>query len=512
VSDWQKILLDDPAFQGEVVAEAKRIAAANKRPDWQPNPDKDDIPNPQRLALECLADELFYGGAAGGGKTDLLVGCAFIQHQRAAIFRRVYPNLEEIIDRSIEIVGDSKRYNRVARVWRLPYCRLEFESCQHEDNKKQQQGRPRDFYGFDEITEFTRTQYLFIAGWNRTTDPDQRCRVIVTGNPPTDEAGSWVIDEWEPWLNPDYHDPAEPGELRWYYHDGDNIVWLRNGDPVEVDGETIYPRNRTFIPARLDDNPHLASDNRYRSVLQSMPEPLRSQLLKGDFQVGLGPDPWQVIPTAWVRIAQRRWLETEKPEEATLSGVGVDVARGGRDKTAISKRYITWYDRVEAYPGSKTTDGPIVAELTRQAIGGDETPGYINVDVIGVGSSAYDSLKAMYEDKTFAINAAGGSSYTDRSGKLKMKNMRAEYYWRMREALDPQFGDNLALPPGNEIVADLCAARYKITAGGNIQVEEKEAIKQRIGRSPDIGEAILLANLVSEPAKMTHHAHNPFFD
>ena len=63
----------------------------------------------------------------------------------------------------------------------------------------------------------------------------------------------------------------------------------------------------------------------------------------------------------------------------------------------------------------------------------------------------------------------------------------------MRDALDPNGGDDVALPPGNEIVADLCSARYKLTTAG-VQVEEKEEIKKRLGRSPDKGESIILSN------------------
>jgi hypothetical protein len=77
-----------------------------------------------------------------------------------------------------------------------------------------------------------------------------------------------------------------------------------------------------------------------------------------------------------------------------------------------------------------------------------------------------------------------------------MRNVRAEYYWRMRDALDPNGGDNVCLPPGNEVVADLCVAKYKVTTSG-VLIEEKEEIKKRIGRSPDKGESILLANLNS---------------
>ena len=76
---------------------------------------------------------------------------------------------------------------------------------------------------------------------------------------------------------------------------------------------------------------------------------------------------------------------------------------------------------------------------------------------------------------------------------FRMKNQRSEMYWRFREALDPDNGTDIALPPGNELVADLCAAKYKVLAGGVIQIEEKAKIKERIGRSPDVGEAVMLA-------------------
>jgi len=70
--------------------------------------------------------------------------------------------------------------------------------------------------------------------------------------------------------------------------------------------------------------------------------------------------------------------------------------------------------------------------------------------------------------------------------------MRAEYHWRLRDALDPVNGDDICLPPGNEIIADLCAARYSVSSAGVI-IEEKAQIKKRIGRSPDIGDAVMIA-------------------
>ncbi len=146
---------------------------------------------PQWKALLSRADELFYGGAAGGGKTDLLLGLAVECHQHAQIFRRVYPNLSGVMRRAREIIGENAKENKADKVWTWIDGRtLELGAVQYEDDKKNWQGRAADLKAFDELTEFTETQYDFICGWNRTTDPDQRVRVVATGNPPIDESGS----------------------------------------------------------------------------------------------------------------------------------------------------------------------------------------------------------------------------------------------------------------------------------------------------------------------------------
>ncbi|MCA7086061.1 terminase [Cupriavidus sp. DB3] len=471
---------------------------ARNRLNWKP------LPGPQSMAYACRADVLLYGGAAGGGKTDLALGKALTQHQRSLILRREFPQLKGILQRAEELYSEYGRYGD--KVWRCEFAGkrriIEFGSVQHEADKNKFQGRPHDLKVFDEAANFLESQVEFIAGWNRSEDPDQHCQVLLCSNPPTDATGDWLNKWFAPWLDPAHPNPAAPGELRWFASIDGEQHECETGDPfILVDGRRVYdfdpqkvkkvdiirPLTRTFIPARVTDNPFYA-DSGYVAKLQALPEPLRSKMLYGDFGAGRQDDRWQIIPSEWVRMAQRRWVE--RPEcDAPMTSLGVDVARGGQDKTILSPRHGNWYAPQVSMPGKETPDGEAVAAqvlLLRQP----RTA--VNIDVIGVGTSPYDILKGKIKVYAVAMNGSEGSEAKDRTGNLGFVNKRAEWWWRMREALDPVHGDDLALPPDPQLAADLCAPRWKMTARG-IQVESKEEIKKRIGRSPDKGDSAVYA-------------------
>ena len=163
---------------------------AKKETLWAPR----DANEPQKQAYNHPADRLLYGGAAGGGKSSLLLGVAITQAYESIIFRREYPQLKGLIDDSKKILSSyRKKYNTVDKVWRdIPGGRmLEFGAVQHEDSKEKYQGRPHDFVGFDELTHFTRTQFDFLTGWNRSAS-GHRCRIIASCNPPTSPEGPGV--------------------------------------------------------------------------------------------------------------------------------------------------------------------------------------------------------------------------------------------------------------------------------------------------------------------------------
>ena len=65
-------------------------------------------------------------------------------------------------------------------------------------------------------------------------------------------------------------------------------------------------------------------------------------------------------------------------------------------------------------------------------------------------------------------------------------------WWRLREMLEPGSGRNLVLPDDRELLGDLCAPRYKQTTQG-IQIESKDDIRKRLGRSTDCGDALVMA-------------------
>ena len=477
---------------------------------WRP------LPGPQLTAFLSDADVVGYGGAAGGGKTDLACGKALMQHQRVLFLRREATQLAGVIERLTELLGSRKGFNGQQKVWRLPDenggGQIVLGSTPSAGDWRRYQGRAHDLLVFDEAANFLEVQVRALMGWVRSVDVNQRCQTLLTFNPPTTAEGRWLIDFFAPWLDRGFHNPAKGGEVRYVasmpVQGGSKDVWLEDARPfVLVKGkkggaqgkervyefdpadfapqEVIRPKSRTFVPSRVSDNPYLMETD-YMLTLQSLPEPLRSQLLYGDFNAGVQDDPWQVIPTEWVLAAQERWRRPDKLE--AMCSMGVDVARGGRDSTIIARRHGMWFDVPLVYAGAQTPDGPATAGLVMAA---RRNGAVVHIDVIGVGSSPYDFLQET-GIHVVGVNVAESARGMDRSGRLLFRNLRSELWWRMREALDPANNTGIALPPDRQLLADLCAPTWSLS-GATIAVASREEIVKRIGRSPDYGSAFILA-------------------
>ena len=450
------------------------ILAREKAEIWIPNQ------GPQTEAYDTPAFETLFGGAAGGGKSSLILGLARLEHINSLLLRRTYPEVDRVLIRgSMEFYGNAKSFNASKYLWRFGKRSIQFGHMESDKAMQAYQGTAFDLIAFDEVTAFTKTQYRFMFRSARTTREGQRVRIIATTNPGGD-GNDWVMERWAPWLDEAHPCPAKSGEIRWFRP-------LPDGREEEVSPGIEGAMSRTFIASRLSDNPYLGPE--YRAVLDTLPEPFRSQLLNGDWKVGQTDDAYQVIPRAWVRAAQARWVD--RVRLGPLSELGVAPARGGQDKTVLARRYGAWFARLEAHDGRTTPDGPSVVALIEAALGTDgKAP--TNVDVIGIGSSVYD-IATMRRMPVAAINFSEKSESTDKTGRLKFANQRAEFYWRFRELLDPQSGLNVALPPDPELMGDLCAPRFEMRTNG-IHLRSKDEIKELLGRSPDKGDAIVLAS------------------
>ncbi|MGA0595618.1 terminase large subunit domain-containing protein [Enterovirga sp. CN4-39] len=458
------------------------------------------LPGPQTQALLSLADILLYGGSAGGGKTALEVGCAITEHSRSLILRRQSTELDGIIAESREIIKGNGSFNSSpgAREWTLPGGKsLKFGGCKEPDDWRDYAGRARDFMGFDEAAEFLEEQVASLIAWNRSTDPKQRSRVILASNPPRGAEGEWIIRWFAPWLEPGHPNPAKPGELRWAVYVDPDTVWIDEPEfdedgkpkPVIINGEEYTPRSRTFIPARLEDNPFLERTG-YRASLQSLPEPLRSQLLKGDFLAGRKDDDWQVIPTAWIEAAQARWTP-QPPPGREMTSLAADSAEGGADEFVLQPRYGNWFPHPTTRRGVDTADSALMAGII---VGTMKHGCEIVIDLGGGwGGKVYGHLKENVELHVTAYMGVAPSQARTQDGKLGFLNVRAQDIWKLREALDPQSGQAIALPPDPKMASDLASFRWKLRPGGIIQIEDKATLKKRLGRSPDRGEGVVMA-------------------
>lgn len=445
-------------------------------------------------------DKIFItGNSAGGGKSSLITGLAVNEHDRTLILRQFRDDAKKLAEAELlgMIFGGKKDgWNGSDLVYRGKNY-IQYGGCDHEDDKQRYKGDPHDLICFDEVTDFSETQYRFICIWNRSAKPGQRCRIVATGNPPTTAAGLWVIRRWAAWLDPEYSNPAKSGELRWY-------VVGANDEDIEVDGpgphffewahEPLMARSRTFISAKLQDNPDLMDSGHYKNMLDSLPKELRDAYRDGLFKAVLNDQPKQLIPSAWIKAAQERWTP-QPPPGIPMCALGVDVAQGGSDSNVIAARYDGWYAPLIKIPGRET---PLGTDLLGPIMAARRDNAKIILDVGGgYGSDTYKSLI----DNNIPVKPHKGAEGSNKKSECRLfgfYNYRAEVYYRFMEALNPARpgGSRIALPPDTTLFADLTSILYtkeKGPGGLVIKLESKDKLCARIGRSPDCGDPVVNA-------------------
>lgn len=208
----------------------------------------------QFLALEQL--EAFFGGAAGGGKSDALLMAALqfadVPNYSAILFRQTYADLAlpgALMDRAKDwLYGTDATWSATEKRWAFPSgATLNFGYLESEIDKHRYRSSEFQFIGFDELTNFTESQYRYLfSRLRRTRDLDVPLRMRSASNP-----GGVGHD----WVKARFIGSASA--------------------PPEIAG--------AFVPASLADNPHLSQDE-YRRSLEQLDPVTRAQLLSGDWE------------------------------------------------------------------------------------------------------------------------------------------------------------------------------------------------------------------------------------
>jgi hypothetical protein len=248
----------------------------------------------QYAAFWSRAFEVLGGGSAGGGKSWFLVvdalglqytvwgsGRPAFMHRgyRAVLFRRESTQLDRLISEAKEYypqyggVYVGGRQGEPGPCFEFPEfgSKIFFCHLQNEDDKENHQGQEYQYVGFDELTHFTVTQYLYLFSRLRSPFPGVFPRVRATCNP-TGEGLWWVrkrfIDNWQ------------PGTVKWF---------LPPEDPKEDPRGKDVPRgqggmSRQFIPFWLNENKILSvNDPLYAERVRALGKTMEKALLGGDW-------------------------------------------------------------------------------------------------------------------------------------------------------------------------------------------------------------------------------------
>lgn len=222
------------------------------------------VPTAKQSAFLLLNNkEAFYGGAAGGGKSDALLMCGLqyvdVKGYAGIIFRKTYADLVKpgaLIDRAKDwlLKFEEVRWNEKEKKFEFYTDKtkkelistLQFGYLENANDRYNYQGGEYQFIGFDELThiDYVNYKYMF-SRLRRIKGVTIPLRVRGASNPPDDDSGIWVkqrfIDE----------------------------------GPV---------KGRVFIPAGLDDNPYLDTEE-YEKSLEELDPVTRARLRDGNWEI-----------------------------------------------------------------------------------------------------------------------------------------------------------------------------------------------------------------------------------
>jgi len=422
-------------------------------------PALDLTPKQQLFADEVLSGKYlypFFGGGIRGGKTVvtlaiLFIFCKVYPRSRWAIVRKDLPTLRRNTLPSFERFKPTPFVGKLNQSTWSVKCEngseIIFFPESIKDDPELYRWRGLEVNGFllEEANELRRESFLKAV----------------------ERAGSWIVRDGE----------QPPPFVLGTCNPGDGYVKDMFYSPSRS-GSLEAPYY--FLQSLIVDNPHLP-----KSYLQSL-ESLKTsspktyeRFVMGNWEASEDPD--QLIKYEWIIAAKN------VEPIAGKARIGVDVARFGDDKTVICLIEGNTIKELDAYSGLSTDK---VADRARMKMlsNGVDAPN-VKVDSVGLGAGVVDSLRAEGFGVTEFISSA--SQIYKSTSKFKFKNLRCQAWWEFREAL--RLGEVCIDVEEPKLFEDLTAIKYKVGSDKMLEVESKDSIKKRIGRSTDFGDAVIYA-------------------
>lgn len=242
-------------------------------------------PGPQSTFLAASEREVLYGGAAGGGKSLAMLAdpLRYMGHPQFSglLLRHTTEELRELIWKSQELyprIYPGIKWSERKMQWQAPSgARLWFSYLDRDEDVLRYQGLSFSWVGFDELTQWsTPFAWNYMRSRLRSTAPDLPTYMRATTNPG---------GPGHAWVKKMFIDPNPAGRAFWAtdIDTGDTLSYPKGHSK---EGQPLFKRR--FIPAMLSDNPYLAEGGDYETMLLSLPEHQRKQLLEGNWDVAEG--------------------------------------------------------------------------------------------------------------------------------------------------------------------------------------------------------------------------------
>ena len=424
----------------------------------------------QTEAIGVLTDHttrtLVYGGGAGGGKSWL--GCIWLMNMCLA-----YPHTRWFMAR--EVLKDLKRstlttFFKIARLYKLE---KHFRYNSHQG----------------EINFHNGSQILLIELAYKPSDP------LYQDLGSTEYTGGFIDEGGE--IHFDAYEALKNSRIGRQYNDKYNIFptilvtcnptknWLYHRFYKPHQNGTIDEDCR-FIPSLVSDNIFIDSQV-IKGLMGFKNEGQKQRLLYGNWDYE--DEPEQIIRYEWL---EKCFLKSEYTKGQKY--MGVDVARFGNDKSVIAKMEgnilyaVEQWEKIDTATFADIVKGEIIAEhIDSENVG---------VDVVGVGAGTVDILKSKGYNVVEIISGASAED-CDETGGHQFLNLRSQMWWALRERIKK--GEFLIDMPieseqAQTIIKDLTAPKYEIVRDKQIKAESKANIRNRLGRSPDTGDAVVYAH------------------